>query len=125
MEECKKAIDLQIIEKNKKIKREILEDKKYGEKMKKLHNEYLKELEDIKINKYNKQKEQSLYLESQISELEKKKLEQKTEMSESEKLLNKKLLDQVRIEQNPQIKNIKIDPKAPYHWRYQYRKAPF
>merc|ERR1712003_293869 len=96
MAACKKAIDQQMEEKMKKMKLDILEDKAYGKKMKELHNEYLAEIEEKKKEKYRKQNEQSMYLEQQIAALEKKKQEQKTEMSETEKLLNKGSLDQVR-----------------------------
>merc|ERR1712003_110787 len=96
MAACKAAIDKQMNEKMIKMKQDILEDKAYGKKMTKLHGEYLAEIEAKKAEKYRKQNEQSQYLEQQIAALEKKKQEQKTEMSETEKLLNKGSLDQVR-----------------------------
>jgi len=132
---CKKAIDAQIKAKMEQMKEDILEDKKYGKKMVKLHNEYLAEIEDKKAEKYRKQREQSLYLEQQIAALEQKKQEQKTEMSQTEKLLNKGLLDQVRkFKLSPNKKetmmkkkkaSITIDPRAPFQFRYQIRKTPF
>ena len=135
MAECKKAIDAQIKDKMSKMKVDILEDKAYGKKMVKLHNEYLAEIEEQKAEKYRKQREQSLYLELQIAALEKKKQEQKTEMSETEKLLNKGLLDEVRkFKSSPNKKEIMmkkkkdsivIDPRAPFQFRYQIRKTPF
>jgi len=135
MNECKKAIDAQIKDKMAKIKQDILEDKEYGKKMTKLHAEYLQEIEDKKAEKLKKQQEQAQYLEAQIAALEKKKQEQRTEMSDTEKLLNKGLLDQVRnIKLSPNKKDIMmkrkeksicIDPKKPFQWKYDYRKAPF
>lgn len=135
MAACKKAIDLQINDKMKKMKLDILEDKAYGKKMVKLHNEYLAEIDAKKAEKYRKQNEQSEYLEQQIAALEKKKQEQRTEMSETEKLLNKGLLDQVRkLKLSPNKKeimmkkkkeSITVDPRAPFQFRYQIRKTPF
>merc|ERR1712129_390560 len=131
MAACKAAID----EKMSKMKQDILEDKAYGKKMTKLHGEYLAEIDAKKAEKYRKQNEQSEYLEQQIAALEKKKQEQKTEMSETEKLLNKGLLDQVRkFKLSPNAKkemmkkkkdSITVDPRAPFQFRYQIRKTPF
>merc|ERR1712039_988781 len=135
MDACKKAIDQQMEEKMKKMKMDILEDKAYGKKMKELHNEYLAEIEEKKKEKFRKQTEQSMYLEQQIAALEKKKQEARTEMSETEKLLNKGLLDQVRtLKMSPNKKeimmkkkkeSISVDPRAPFQFRYQIRKTPF
>lgn len=135
MAACKAAIDKQMNEKMIKMKQDILEDKAYGKKMTKLHGEYLAEIEAKKAEKYRKQNEQSQYLEQQIAALEKKKQEQKTEMSETEKLLNKGLLDQVRkFKLSPNAKkemmkkkkdSITVDPRAPFQFRYQIRKTPF
>jgi len=126
-----KAIDEQIQEKMNKIRNDILEDKQYGKLQDKLHKEYLQEIEDLKADKLRKQQVQSLYLQQQIHDLELRKKEQKTEMSETEKALNKKLLDKVRnIRSSPnkreimmkaQEQSIKINPKAPFQWRYQRR----
>jgi len=135
MELCKAAIDQQIKEKMSKIRTDILDDKAYGKKMARLHAAYLQEIEDKKTEKKRKQQEQSEYLQKQIQDLEDRKKEQKTEMSATEKLINKSLLDQVRnIRMSPNKKRvmmekkekaINIDPRAPFQWRYAYRKAPF
>jgi len=135
MELCKAAIDEQIKEKMSKIRTDILDDKAYGKKMSRLHAAYLQEIEDKKVDKKRKQREQSEYLQKQIQGLEDRKKEQKTEMSATEKLINKSLLDQVRnIRMSPnkkrimmekKEKSINIDPRAPFQWRYAYRKAPF
>jgi len=131
------AIDRQIQEKMNKIRTDILEDKEYGKKMTKLHAEYLQEIEDKKTEKLRKQQEQSTYLQQQINDLEIRKKEQKTEMSHTEKMMNKQLLDQVRdIKSSPKKEQrerlmkakeetIKIDPRAPFQFRYLYRKSPF
>merc|ERR1740131_162596 len=135
MDLCKAAIDQQIKEKMGKIRADILDDKAYGKKMSRLHAEYLQEIEDKKVDKKRKQQEQSEYLQKQIQDLEDRKKEQKTEMSATEKLINKSLLDQVRnIRMSPnkkqlmmqkKEKSVNIDPRAPFQWRYAYRKAPF
>merc|ERR1712176_1289099 len=135
MELCKKAIDQQIKEKMEKIRNDILEDKAYGKKMQQLHAENLQEIEDKKVEKKRKQQEQGEYLTKQIQDLENRKKEQKTEMSATEKLINKQLLDQVRnirmspnkkqLMMNKKEKSVNIDPRAPFQWRYKYRKAPF
>jgi len=135
MELCKAAIDQQIKEKMGKIRNDILEDKAYGKKMQKLHAQYLQEIEDKKVEKKRKQQEQGEYLTKQIQDLENRKKEQKTEMSATEKLINKQLLDQVRnirmspnkkqLMMNKKEKSVNIDPRAPFQWRYKYRKAPF
>lgn len=124
------AIDRQIQEKMNKIRTDILEDKEYGKKMTKLHGEWQKEIEDKKAEKLRKQQEQSTYLQQQIDDLELRKKEQKTEMSQTEKMMNKQLLDQVRnIRSSPNkkqpMKAMKIDPRAPFQFRYLYRKSPF
>lgn len=135
MELCKAAIDEQIKEKMSKIRSDILDDKAYGKKMSRMHAQYLQEIEDKKVEKKRKQQEQSEYLQKQIQGLEDRKKEQKTEMSATEKLINKQLLDQVRnIRMSPnkkqlmmqkKTKSVNIDPRAPFQWRYAYRKAPF
>lgn len=135
MDLCKAAIDQQIKEKMGKIRSDILDDKAYGKKMSRLHAQYLQEIEDKKVEKKRKQQEQGEYLTKQIQDLENRKKEQKTEMSATEKLINKQLLDQVRnirmspnkkqLMMNKKEKSVNIDPRAPFQWRYKYRKAPF
>jgi len=131
--ERERAIDRQINDKMEKIRADILEDKAYGVKVDKLHTEYLQEIEDKRTEKLRKQQEQAVYLQAQIDEQEQAKKESATEMSESEKNLNKKLLDKVRnLKTSPNKRevmmkqmDIQINPKAPFQWRYAYRKAPF
>jgi len=131
--ERERAIDQQIADKMDKIRTDILEDKEYGKKMAKQHAEYLHEIELKRTEKLRKQQEQAVYLQAQIDEQEQAKKESATEMSASEKNLNKKLLDKVRdLKASPnkrevmmQQMDIQINPKAPFQWRYAYRKAPF
>merc|ERR1712129_223014 len=130
MDLCKAAIDQQIKEKMGKIRSDILDDKAYGKKISRLYAQNLQEIEDKKVEKKRKQQEQGEYLTKQIQDLENRKKEQKTEM-----LINKQLLDQVRnirmspnkkqLMMNKKEKSVNIDPRAPFQWRYKYRKAPF
>jgi len=127
------AIDRQIEEKMNKIRNDILEDKEYGKVQQRLYKEYLQEIEDKKAEKYRKQEEAAQYLEAQIADLELRSKEQKTEMSNTEKMLNKKLLDKVRnIQSSPnkreimmkaQEQSIKVNPQAPFQWRYTRNTA--
>lgn len=129
MDECKRIIAQQIIEKEDRMRVEIEEDRRYGLRMKELANEYQKELEAEKLKKYQTQKQNAGYLEEQIEKNEKRRVDAKTEMSAAEKGLNKQLLDVVRENVNSNsgkmTTNVEIDQKAPFAWRYSYRKAPF
>lgn len=91
----KKVLEEQIRE--KKNKEDLIKqyDKKYEEVVKNNVGEYNKHLEEIEKNKQNKKLFYKKELDSQI--IKKNNLNGKYHMNESEKMLNKEILNQIII----------------------------
>jgi len=67
---------------------------------------------------------QAAYIRNQIEENAARRLEERADMSNTEKAMNAKLIQSVETgELN--VKEQPFDPKRPFAWRYNYRNKPF
>merc|ERR1712096_351913 len=105
---CNDCIAQQIKDKEERIRNEIEEDRAYGAKLKDVAD--AAEIAEGKVQKKRKEKllEQQAFLKEQVAGIEKRKLEQRAEISETEKLINKKLLDAIQTGEKQQSE-IKVD----------------
>lgn len=114
----------QIQEKEDKLIAEIIEDRKWGKEM---NVAAVKSLEKDVVCEEQRKKglyDQANYIKNQIAKNEKRRIEERADMSEREKNMNMGAIKEV---QNGQV-NVKeqpFDPKRPFAWRYNYRSKPF
>merc|ERR1712048_847486 len=113
----------QILEKEKKLKEEILLDREWGRRM---AADAVKSLEnDEKLVEQRRAKlyEQADYIKQQIRENEIERIQKRADMTNNEKEINMGLIRQVKDGQI-NVKEMPFDPKRPFAWRYNYRSKP-
>lgn len=120
---CNDMIALQIREKEDRIRKEIEEDRAYGKQ--RLEEAKAADEKDRKKHEAQRRKllEQEEFLRKQVELIEERKQNEMAEMSQTEKSMNADLM--ARIKKGPKMKDIKIDPRKPFEWRYKTRRAPF
>lgn len=124
MQECKRVIALQIREKEDRIRREIEEDREYG-RLLKIDSERAEAEEQGKIDRRKAVSlEQEKFLDEQILAVEHRKLMAMAEMSTTEAAMNRDLLSRVKSGHSGVVKP-KINPSAPFEWRYKRTSKPF
>lgn len=116
----------QMKDKEDRLYAEIIADRKYGveaSRLAKLSLEKEKTVQEKRIQKLYKQAE---YIKEQIAANKDRELKARADMNDDEKHMN---ADLIRIINQPEKTNnvpqMKIDPKRPFEWRYNYRKKPF
>lgn len=114
----------QILEKEKKLKDEIVLDREWGHKMAADAVKSLKNDENKVEQRKAKLYEQSDYIKNQIKENEIERIEKRADMTNNEKEINMGLIRQVQ-DCHLDVKEMPFDPKRPFAWRYNYRSKPF
>jgi len=124
MQECKRVIALQIREKEDRIRREIEEDREYG-RLLKIDTDRAEAEEQAKIDRRKAVSlEQEKFLNEQVAAVEHRKLMAMAEMSNTEAAMNRDLLSRVKSGQSA-VRKPKINPSAPFEWRYKRTSKPF
>lgn len=124
MEDCKRVIAAQIREKEDRIRQEIEEDREYGQKLKDDTDRAVAEEEAKQARRRGKAEEQAKFIQEQVEAVERRKLLAMAEMSQTEAAMNKDLLDCV-LTGKSMIRKPKINPAAPFEWRYKKTSKPF